>query len=246
LDNNRIYSVTLNEFVADFARRFPLIQFVSRTDTTFGADEALKQYLRSLRQFDASVIRMGRVWDETRTSPLTFGFENEGVSVRWNPKAGVISYNLYRKTGSSPFVRLNAAPLTVTEFRDPTATRGTKYYYQLEEIRSNGLRYPQPPVEHQAGGTPSTTYLRQNFPNPFNASTKVVFGLSEKSRVQIRVFNLLGQHVITLLDEEHEAGEYEVRWTGTQESGVPAGSGLYFIEMSTPSHRDQRKVVLVR
>lgn len=246
LDNNRIYSVTLNEFVADFARRFPLIQFVSRTDTTFGADEALKQYLRSLRQFDGSVIRMGRVWDETRTSPLTFGFENEGVSIRWSPKAGVVSYNLYRKAGRSPFVRLNAAPLTETEFRDPAATRGMKYYYQLEEIRSNGLRYLHPPVEHQAGGMPSTTYLRQNFPNPFNASTKIVFGLSEKSRVQIRVVNLLGQHVATLVSEEREPGEYEVQWNGMQESGIPAGSGLYFIEMTTASHRDQRKVVLVR
>lgn len=246
LDNDRIYSVALNEFVADFARRFPLIQFVSRTDTSFGADEALKQYLRSLKQFDARVIQMGRVWDETRRSLLTFGFENEGVSIRWNPKSGVVSYNLYRKTGRSPFVRLNAAPLTVPEFRDPTATRGTTYYYQLEEVRSNGLRYPQPPVEHQAGGIPSTTYLHQNFPNPFNASTKVVFGLPEKSRVQIRVFSLLGQHVTTLLDEEREPGEYEVRWNGTQESGIPTGSGFYIIEMITPSYRDQRKVLLVR
>jgi 5'-nucleotidase/UDP-sugar diphosphatase len=246
LENDRVYTVTLNEFVADFAKRFPLVQFISRRDTTFGADEALKQYLRSLKQFDASVIQMGRVWDETKTSVLTFGFENEAVSVRWNPKAGVVAYNLYRKTGTTPFVRLNAVPLTSTEFRDPGVTRGRKYYYQLEEIRSNGVRYLQPPVEHQVGGVPLTAYLRQNFPNPFNASTKVVFGVPEKSRIQIRVYNLLGQHVTTLLDEEREAGEYEVLWNGLQDSGIPAGSGLYVLEMTTPTHRDQRKILLVR
>lgn len=246
LNNERIYSVTLNEFVADFAQRFPLVQFVSRTDTTFGADEALKQYLRSLRQFDASVIPMGRVWDETKTTALTFGFENEGVSIRWSPKADVLSYNLYRKTGSSPFVRLNTAPLVTTQFHDASAIRGTRYYYQLEEIRSNGLRYRQPPVEHQAGGMPSWTYLRQNFPNPFNSSTKIVFGLPEKSRVQLRISNLVGQHVATLLDEEREPGEYEVRWNGTQDSGISLGSGMYFIEMRTASSREVRKIIIAR
>jgi 2',3'-cyclic-nucleotide 2'-phosphodiesterase (5'-nucleotidase family) len=246
LENNRIYSVALNEFVADFARRFPLIQFISRTDTTFGADEALKHYLRSLRQFDASVILMGRVWDETRISPPTFAFEQESVLIRWNPNTEAVAYHLYRKSDGTPFVRLNALPLTSTEFRDPTATRGRTYYYQIEEIRSNGLRYRQPPVAYQAGGLPSTTYLRQNFPNPFNASTKIVFGLAEKSRVQLRAFNLLGQRIATLLDDERAQGEYEIIWHGSHDDGTPTSSGVYLLEMRTPSQREVRTVVLVR
>ncbi len=246
LDENRIYTVALNEFVANFARRFPLIQFISRTDTTFGTDEALKQYLRTLGQFDARAIRMGRVWDETKTTPLLFSFEREGVAIRWVPKAGVTSYNLYRKSGNAPFVQLNAVPLTTTDFHDATTTRGTVYFYQLEEVRLNGMRYLQPPVRHQAGGTPLTTYLRQNFPNPSNGATKLVFGLSEESQVQLRIFNLLGQHVATPVDDVRMPGEYEIVWDGTDSVGVPATSGLYLVEMTTPHRRDVRKIVLVR
>jgi len=246
LQDSRIYRVALNEFVADFANQFPIIQFLSRVDTAFGADAAAKQYLSSLGTFDAGVIQMGRVWDATKTSLLSFTPEDNEVMIDWEPKVDVASFNIYRKQGAAPFAKLNSTPITATNFHDATAQRGVSYYYQLEEIRTNGLSFRQPPVLNNAPVIPEASYLHQNFPNPFNAATKIVFGVPEPARVAVRIYNVLGQEVRTLLNADRDAGEYEVQWSGDNSEGIPAASGLYIVELSTPSYRHARTIVLVR
>jgi hypothetical protein len=64
--------------------------------------------------------------------------------------------------------------------------------------------------------------------------------------VQLRAFNLLGQRIATLLDDERAQGEYEIIWHGSHDDGTPTSSGVYLLEMRTPSQREVRTVVLVR
>jgi hypothetical protein len=65
----------------------------------------------------------------------------------------------------------------------------------------------------QVAGIPEVFALAQNYPNPFNPSTTVGFSVPVKSYVTVRVYNILGQAVATLVNAAHPAGKYEVRWT---------------------------------
>jgi len=75
---------------------------------------------------------------------------------------------------------------------------------------------------------PEKFELHQNYPNPFNPATKIKFDLPEPSKVKLEIFNVLGQRVITLKDQNYSAGYKEVIWDGKSSSGIEISSGLYF------------------
>jgi photosystem II stability/assembly factor-like uncharacterized protein len=88
---------------------------------------------------------------------------------------------------------------------------------------------------------PSTYALDQNFPNPFNPSTTIRYGLPHKSAVQLTVFNTLGQQVAVLQKGESEAGYHEVRFDGRNLS-----SGLYFYRLQAGDFVQTRRLLLLR
>lgn len=71
--------------------------------------------------------------------------------------------------------------------------------------------------------------LQQNYPNPFNPSTEIRYRLSENSRVEVSIFNLLGQKIATLVAEQQSAGGHRVLWNAETISGLP--SGIYFCRL---------------
>ena len=99
------------------------------------------------------------------------------------------------------------------------------------------------------GGKPLVPYtfdLGQNYPNPFNPSTLIKFSVEHKTMVNISVFNILGQKVYTLVDDEVDAGVYEERWEGIDDNGDQVASGIYFYKMYTSDYVETRKMVLMR
>lgn len=88
---------------------------------------------------------------------------------------------------------------------------------------------------------PAEFALSQNFPNPFNPSTRIRYGLPNRSNVTLTVFNTLGQSVSTLVNDEMEAGYHEVQFDG---SGL--ASGVYLYRMQAGSYVETRKLLLVR
>jgi len=76
--------------------------------------------------------------------------------------------------------------------------------------------------------TPSSFQLYQNFPNPFNNETRIQFNIPASGRVKIEIYNIAGQVVKALLNEEKMAGVYVVPWNGTDENGASLSSGVYF------------------
>lgn len=95
-------------------------------------------------------------------------------------------------------------------------------------------------------GVPSAYALRQNSPNPFNAATQIEYGLEEDGMVQLAVYNILGQHVITLVEEFQASGLHTVTWDGRDRSGNDTPSGIYFARMLTANVLMTRKMVLLR
>jgi hypothetical protein len=98
----------------------------------------------------------------------------------------------------------------------------------------------------EARAIPTTYELSQNFPNPFNPATTIRYGLPNPDRVTLRVYDILGKEVVTLIDHElKEAGYHAAIWNGRNAAGNVMASGVYFVRMQAGKFVRIRKIVLV-
>ncbi len=92
----------------------------------------------------------------------------------------------------------------------------------------------------------SSFNLSQNYPNPFNPSTVIRYQLAGNSKVSLKIYNLLGQEVRTLINTFQNAGEHSVIWDGRNHLGHAASSGIYIYRLKAGSFMQSRKMLLVR
>ena len=93
---------------------------------------------------------------------------------------------------------------------------------------------------------PQKWTLGQNYPNPFNPSTLIPYQVPTATRVRLEVFNVLGQRVATLVDEERSAGVHTAVWDATDAVGRPVGAGVYFYRLSSAGQPTlTRRMVLI-
>ena len=88
--------------------------------------------------------------------------------------------------------------------------------------------------------------LSDNYPNPFNPVTRIDYNLPEKVHAKLVVYNVLGQVVTTLVDEDQEPGDYAVIWDGTDANGRKVASGIYFYTLTAGQHTATKKMLLVK
>ncbi|MBT3234114.1 MAG: T9SS type A sorting domain-containing protein, partial [Calditrichaeota bacterium] len=93
---------------------------------------------------------------------------------------------------------------------------------------------------------PTEYFLAQNYPNPFNSMTKIQFGLPEATHVKIRIFDIMGREVITLVDTDMKAGYYTNVWQGRNKGNVTISSGMYFYQIQAGNYIKTRKMILVK
>ncbi len=96
------------------------------------------------------------------------------------------------------------------------------------------------------GYVPEVYSLAQNYPNPFNPRTTLGFGLPEDSHVSICIYNMLGQEVRTLVDEDLTAGYRHIIWNSLDNAGHHVPSGIYITVMQSGSFREVRKMVMLK
>ena len=88
--------------------------------------------------------------------------------------------------------------------------------------------------------------LEQNVPNPFNPETHISYRLPEKAHVRLDVFNILGQRVVTLVDEDQTAGIRTVTWSGFDQNGIQVPSGVYFYTIIMGDFVAAKKMVFTK
>ncbi|MBK9098793.1 MAG: T9SS type A sorting domain-containing protein [bacterium] len=93
----------------------------------------------------------------------------------------------------------------------------------------------------QLSGLPKEFNLSQNYPNPFNPSTKIEYSISEASFVQLKVYDILGNEVATLVDEEQSAGSY-----GADFSRAELSSGMYIAKLQAGNFTKTIKMILMK
>jgi len=117
----------------------------------------------------------------------------------------------------------------------------------VQEIFNAAIAYESLTVVEDKLDTPLTEYvLEQNYPNPFNPTTKISWQSPVSSWQTIRIYNLLGKEVATLVNEYHESGSYEINFNA---SNLPSGVYLYKLQIGYPQGQAfviTKKMILLR
>lgn len=93
---------------------------------------------------------------------------------------------------------------------------------------------------------PATYELLQNYPNPFNPTTNIKFRMSDIGNVELKIYDISGRLVKTLLNENRAGGQYNVQWDGTNQFGNRVGSGIYFYKLTTSHFQQVKKMMLIK
>ncbi|MDZ7401466.1 MAG: DUF4185 domain-containing protein [candidate division KSB1 bacterium] len=93
---------------------------------------------------------------------------------------------------------------------------------------------------------PTLFALSQNYPNPFNATTRIEFQLDRSSHVVLKIYNVLGQEMRTLIHENLNAGIHSAVWDGKNELGEDVGSGIYFYRIQIDRDGESKKMLLLQ
>jgi hypothetical protein len=125
-------------------------------------------------------------------------------------------------------------------FNDNEVSNG-KYEYRLKQIDFDGS-YEYSQTIKVIVDLPHYFVLYQNYPNPFNSSSVIKYSLPQSSNVVIKVFDILGNEIETLVNEEKSVGTYEVTWNATN---LPSGVYLARIEANSSSGKTESKVIKI-
>ena len=93
---------------------------------------------------------------------------------------------------------------------------------------------------------PTKFSLHDNFPNPFNPSTTIRFDLPIATKINLTIYNMLGQKVKTLKNSQLSAGYHSVNWNATNDQGFPVSAGMYFYQIRTNEFVKTKKMLLLK
>jgi hypothetical protein len=158
---------------------------------------------------------------------------------------GEVGYNLYRMDpeGTS-FTRLNTTLMSELEYQDGDVLPGSVYEYKLGLVFSNGDELLVGPVAMTIPIIPRNFALHQNAPNPFNQLTAIRYQLKSPGHTSLKIYDLSGRVVRTLVNEEKEAGYYSTSWDRKNERGEELSNGIYFYRLVSSDFEATKKMIL--
>jgi plastocyanin len=162
-----------------------------------------------------------------------------GDIVRWTNISG--THNV--KADDNSFTSGAAAPAPWEYTHTFTAAGNNPYYCEPHQgMGMTGTIIVQDPVGVSDEELVAEMFeLKQNYPNPFNPSTNIEFQISDRSFVSLKVFNILGDEVVTLVNEEKQAGVYNVKF-----NAAGLSSGMYLYRLQTGSFVETKKMILMK
>ncbi len=221
LTNHYVKSLTINSGG---------VLFVGTEDGIFRSNSTLPVELTS---FTAAVNknRIKLNW-QTSTEVNNYGFDIE--------RSENIPDNLeWEKIGFIPGNGNSNSPKDYT-YVDVNPVGGSEFLYRLKQIDNDGQFEYSDIVEAEL--VPTEFALYQNYPNPFNPNTKIRYSLKDNTQfVSLVVYDVLGNEIKTLVNEEKPAGTYELTWSA---ANLP--SGVYFYRLQAGSYTETRKMSLLK
>jgi hypothetical protein len=176
------------------------------------------------------------------------------TEVSWTTSAEVPCQFTWGVYGSQQTVTVNLPPGTQHSVVVLTDQRQRYTGVISASLDECGL-YTQKPVSWKTpkvcipvdgNDLPATNQLAMAHPNPFNPTTSLEFGLKSTSHVRLRVYDLRGRMVRTLVDAERPAGWHTVKWVGRDDRGARTASGVYMVIFEAGGVRQHKKVTLLK
>ena len=138
-----------------------------------------------------------------------------------------------------------------------SSLKGGRYYWRVQSKTSNGKFSNSSKVEaftigtitdvkHESNAIPVSFAVSQNYPNPFNPSTLINYSLPKSSLVTIKIYNILGQEIKTLINSEHQPGYYSIQWNGDNNYGHSVASGIYIYRVTAGQYAKSMKMMLLK
>jgi len=185
--------------------------------------------------------------------------DNRLITLDWKTGSELdnAGFNIYRSTSlDGEYAKLNSEliPASANAFEgasysytDKDVQPGLTYYYKLEDLSIEGISTFHGPVSAKVSvSVPSNFALAQNYPNPFNASTMISYDLKADAKVSLKVYNILGQEVTTLVDRYQPAGSYSVTWNGKDSKGNDVSTGVYFYIIKAGDYSANKKMTYLK
>ena len=199
-------------------------------------------------------IRLGQPSDCKATKR-----SHNSITIAWNDGAeGEDGYKIERSLneGEDDFAIIDSVGVNRGSYTDTAGlTANTMYFYRIWAFSQIGfskkcaLLTATTPVdvkERESNDMPKSFALYENFPNPFNPPTGINYDLPYQSEIQLKIFDVLGKHVRTLINFRQEAGRHSVIWDGRNEIGQMVPAGVYIYQIHTDRHTESRKLLLLR
>ena len=183
-------------------------------------------------------IKPDSVWTSDRSSGFTVAWHEDSLSVL-HILVLTLDKSAAIERGSGPVLNIGYTVLPGAEnFNDIDLI----FYTQPKVMAPGSVRVPVvalhgkftvggTAVESRGGQQPERFGLEQNFPNPFNPSTRIAFQLPASGHALLQVYNVLGQKIRTLVDGELAAGAHAAIWDGLTDRGEQAAGGIYFYRL---------------
>ncbi len=199
-----------------------------------GADEADFPLPVELSSFTSSVDKINVTLNWTTSSESNnSGFDIERSDVKGQTSDEWIGIGFIEGNGTSN-------SLHNYSFSDKNLNSG-KYKYRLKQIDFNGNFTYFNLSNEVVIGVPEKYSLSQNYPNPFNPVTRLGFGISNPGSVSLKVYDILGNEIKTLVNEIKPSGYYNIEFNGSDLS-----SGIYFYTLEAGSFRETKRMLLVK
>ena len=201
----------------------------------------------------------------TLSSFTVSDFNNECLKLEWvtESESNMLGYHVLKNTGSNlntaqrismDFIRANNTSTTNKySFTDTDVFENNQYYYWLQSFEYDGTIEYFGPVsgkfnayEQETPILPMKTELGNAFPNPFNPTTRIEFSLANSSFTTIDIYNVKGQKVKTLMNQDLSAGNQYVIWDGMDMNNRQCTSGVYFYKMKADNYVEIKKMLLIK
>ncbi|MFA7056137.1 MAG: choice-of-anchor J domain-containing protein, partial [Candidatus Cloacimonadales bacterium] len=190
----------------------------------------------------------------------TFNFWGKSITAQY----GMERFNVLVSTGStnpSDFTSISGptyveAPDTWTQYSYPlNAYANQRIRVAIQCVSNDAFIFLVDDVEIDApGGTDNdnnevvvvNTALKGNYPNPFNPETTIAFSTKENGPVSLDIYNIRGQKVRSLVNENRESGDHSVVWNGKDDNGKSVASGVFFYRMKSGKFSSTKKMILMK
>jgi hypothetical protein len=195
---------------------------------------------------------------------------NNNPRIDWdaNPEADLDEYEVWKKKGSGSWNQL--ATTSNTYYIDTGETgvslnpqvNNVEILYKLKavDLEGNKSGFSESVTFNQRGGSqdkiaatsssqdilPGQFVLYQNHPNPFNPNTAIQFAIPEAQEVEIAVYSLTGQKIVTLAKSFMEQGIHQVAWDGKDAQGKTVSSGVYIYQLKAGNQHIAQKMLLAK